>query len=52
MDEAQLLGVKGVAGHQLEAVVDELAVLREGGAFQDLVAAVHGVVKEGVPDVL
>ena len=52
MDEAQLLGVEGMSGHQLEAVVDELAVFGERGAFQDLVAAVGGIVEEGMADVL
>ena len=52
MVEGEGLGVERLAGAGGKAVGDELAVFGEGGAFEDLVAAVVGVVEEGVADVL
>jgi hypothetical protein len=40
-----------VARHDLETVVDELLVFGEGGAFQDDVAAIDGVVEQGMLEV-
>ena len=52
MHESQFLGVQGVARHDFEAVVDELLVLREGGAFQDDIATIEAVVEQRVSDEL
>ena len=45
MLEAERLGVEGLPGTGGETVLHELLVFREGGAFQDGVAAVFGVVE-------
>ena len=52
MDEAERLGVEGLAGQDLEAVVNELFVFGKGGSFEDFVAAVALVVEERVSGVL
>ena len=49
--EAEGFGVERLAGAGVEAVLDELPVFGEGGAFEDFVAAVVFVVEEGVADV-
>ena len=51
MDEAQGLGVKGLAWAEREAVLDELLVARELISPQDLVASVARVSEERMPDV-
>ena len=48
--EAEDEGVEGLPGQELEAVHDVLLVLGEGGAFEYLVAAIGGVVEEGMAD--
>ena len=52
MNESDGLGVEGLSGAGREAVVDKLAVFAEDGAFDDLVATIGIVVKEGVADML
>ena len=52
MHEAQFFGMKRVARHDFEAIVNELLVFRESGAFQDDIAAVQGIVEQGMPDEL
>ena len=50
MDEAEGLGMEGLAGADLEAVLDELAVLAVNSALADFGAAVTFVVKERMPE--
>ena len=50
MDETQAQGVQAVAGHQREAVFDELPVFAECRPFQYPVAAVAFVVEQRVAD--
>ena len=52
MHKAQFLGVEGMTGQQFETVVDKLAVFRESCAFENLVAAVGGIVEKGMTDKL
>ena len=40
------------AWRELEAILDKLLVFRERGAFQDAVAAIHGIVEQRMSDVL
>ena len=39
-------GMERLSRHEAEAVLDKLLVAREGGAFEDAVAAVCGIVEE------
>lgn len=52
MDEADGLCVQGVPGANGEAVVDELPVFTEDGAFYDLIPAIGVVVEQGMADML
>ena len=46
------LGMEGMTGADSEAVVHELSVFAEYGAFYDLIASIGVVVEEGMPGVL
>ena len=50
--EAKFLGMECVAGQDLEAIVHKLLVFGEDRALDDMVAAVGGVIEEGVAFVL
>ena len=50
--EAEFFGMEGLAGEDGEAVVDKLFVFVEDGAFDYAVAAIGGIVEEGMADVL
>ena len=45
-------GMECLTRHEAEAVFDKLLVAREGGAFEDAVATIGGIVEEGVSEVL
>ena len=52
MFKTQETGVQSMARHSLEAVLDKLLILREGGTLQYLVATVALIIKERVADIL
>ena len=52
VNESQRLGVECLARTGFEAVLNELGIFGGGVAAQNFVAAISGVVKERVPDVL
>ena len=43
--------MKGMAGKDLEAILDKLFVFGKGGPFQDLVPSIGFIIEERMPDV-